>query len=90
LPIVENCFKHVSQWTDRENDIHITCSQEKNVFLFKTSNSSAGSNGHQPGGIGLKNIQKQLELIYPGLHTLNLHQTQERFEVTLQLQLTPA
>ncbi len=87
LPIVENCFKHVSQWTDRENDIHIECRQEINLFLFKASNSSTGSNGHQPGGIGLRNIQKQLELIYPGLHHLIIQHTPERFEITLQLKL---
>jgi LytS/YehU family sensor histidine kinase len=87
LPIVENCFKHVSQWTDRENDIQMECRREKNLFQFKTSNSSCAGNGHQPGGIGLKNIQKQLELIYPGMHQLNIEQAGERFELTLQLKL---
>ncbi|MEP7142684.1 MAG: histidine kinase [Ferruginibacter sp.] len=88
LPIVENCFKHVSQWADRENDISIQCFCQKKNFLFKTSNSSAPFNGQQPGGIGLKNIQKQLELLYPGLHQLVIEQGHDRFELTLQLELT--
>jgi two-component system, LytTR family, sensor kinase len=87
MPIVENCFKHVSQWTDRENDISVTCSRENNTFLLTTSNSSCTGNDHIPGGIGLKNIQKRLELIYPGAHQLETRSTKERFELTLKLHL---
>lgn len=87
LPIVENCFKHVSQWADRENEICIECSQQKNTFLLNTSNSMQDTNDHHPCGIGLKNIQKQLELIYPGAHQLAIRQTKERFELSLQLEL---
>jgi len=87
LPIVENCFKHVSQLPDRENDISIECRREKNTFLFMTSNSRADMNDQEPGGIGLKNIQKQMELIYPGLYQLDIRRTPERFELTLQLEL---
>jgi two-component system LytT family sensor kinase len=88
LPIVENCFKHVSQWTDRENEICIECAQQKNTFLLVASNSMQDTNGHHHGGIGLKNIQKRLELIYPGAHQLTIRQTKERFELSLQLQLS--
>ncbi|HMG67486.1 MAG TPA: histidine kinase [Chitinophagaceae bacterium] len=87
LPIVENCFKHVSQWPDRGNDISIECCRKENTFLFRTSNSRVDMNGQESGGIGLKNIQKQMELIYPGLYQLEIKQTPERFELTLQLEL---
>jgi LytS/YehU family sensor histidine kinase len=88
LPLIENCFKHVSQWPDRDNEIRITCSQQKNTFLLHTCNSI--QNGHEPAtaGIGLKNIQKQLALVYPGLHQLAIQQTGERFELTLQIDLS--
>jgi hypothetical protein len=88
LPIIENCFKHVSQWADRENEICIECTQHKNTFLLNTSNSIQHATGHHPGGIGLTNIQKRLELIYPGAHHLVINKTNERFELTLQLELT--
>jgi two-component system LytT family sensor kinase len=87
LPIVENCFKHVSQWTDRENEIHISCRQEKNIFFLNTVNSVAPANGDDAGGIGLKNISKRLELLYPGAHQLYIKQANEQFELTLQLEL---
>ena len=87
MPIVENCFKHVSQWKDRENDICIECRRENNTLRFTTSNSSCAAGNPGPGGIGLKNMQKRLELIYPGRHRLAIKQTKERFELTLQLDL---
>lgn len=88
LPLIENCFKHVSQWTDRTNEIHIECRQKHNTFLFITSNSSYSVTDHTAGGIGLKNIRKRLELVYPGTHQLITKQTKERFELTLQLELS--
>ncbi len=87
LPIVENCFKHVSQSSDRQNEILITCRQEKNSFFFSTVNSVSNANGHDRGGIGLKNIRKRLELLYPGAHQLRIRQENGQFELTLQLQL---
>lgn len=87
LPVIENCFKHVSQFTDRENEICIECTQQKNTLLLHTSNSIQNNNDHQPGGIGLKNIQKRLDLIYPGTHQLAIEKTKDRFKLTLQLEL---
>lgn len=88
LPIVENCFKHVSQYTDRENEISIACRQEKGVFFFDTSNSVAAMNGKDAGGIGLKNIRKRLELLYPDAHRLSMKEENGRFALTLQLRLS--
>lgn len=39
------------------------------------------------GGIGLKNVQRRLDLIYPGQHELNIQSYDSRFEVRLQLGL---
>ena len=88
MPLIENCFKHVSQWTDRTNEINIECRQENNTFVLITSNSSHIANDRIPGGIGLQNIRKRLELVYPGMHQLITKQSKERFELTLQLELT--
>lgn len=88
LPIVENCFKHVSQHTDRENEIQINCRQEKNVFFFDAKNSIAKNNGHVAGGIGLQNIRKRLELLYPNAHELSIKENNGHFALTLQLELS--
>jgi LytS/YehU family sensor histidine kinase len=88
LPLVENCFKHVSQHTDRENEILISCRQERNVFFFDTANSVSSTNGHDAGGIGLQNIRKRLELLYPDAHELSMKKENGRFALTLQLRLS--
>jgi two-component system, LytTR family, sensor kinase len=88
LPIVENCFKHVSQYTDRENEIRISCRQEKDIFFFDAANSVAAANGHDAGGIGLKNIRKRLELLYPNAHQLSMKEENGQFALTLQLRLS--
>jgi two-component system LytT family sensor kinase len=38
-PLVENCFKHVSRFEDRENFIALTCSLEEGRFYFRALNS---------------------------------------------------
>ena len=38
-------------------------------------------------GIGIENVKKRLELIYPGLHLLKISDNEKTFRVLLQLQL---
>ena len=85
MPLVENCFKHVSSHADRINTIVIRCSREGNSFLFVTCNSIAPG-PPEGGGIGLLNIKKRLELLYPGRHTLTTRQTTDHFEAILKLE----
>jgi hypothetical protein len=87
LPIVENCFKHVSQHTDRDNEIHISCRQENNIFFFDAINTISGTNGHDSGGIGMKNICQRMKLLYPNAHQLKVKQENGQYALTLQLKL---
>jgi LytS/YehU family sensor histidine kinase len=40
------------------------------------------------GGIGLKNVQRRLDLIYPGQYKLDIQKNPESFVVKLELQLS--
>lgn len=84
MPLVENCFKHVSAHADRTNTIVIRCTREGESFIFYTCNSIAPG-ACKGGGIGLLNIRKRLELLYPGAHMLTTRQTTDHFEATLKL-----
>jgi two-component system LytT family sensor kinase len=92
IPFIENAFKHVSQRKDRPNWIRLQLRCEGHQLQFDISNSMAtqgrsASEFIRHSGIGLKNVQRRLDLIYPGKHTLTIHQGEDQFGVTLQLRL---
>lgn len=72
VPFVENAFKHGASETTAEAYIKIQLSLNGNKLSFVVENSfehDAESARHE--GIGLKNLRRQLELMYPDfdLHT---------------------
>jgi len=92
MPFVENAFKHVSQGKDQANWIKMNLWLNKNLLHFDISNSisrqrnSSGELLHY-GGIGLKNVQRRLDLLYPEKHELIIERNEERFRIVLQLNL---
>lgn len=90
MTFVENAFKHVSKEKNQTNRISIDLKITGLRLYFKVTNSTAGSIAPEVvnyGGIGLKNVQRRLELIYPDQYQLNIEQKQEKFTVNLELQL---
>ena len=43
-------------------------------------------NKDKQGGIGLDNVQKRLEIIYPGTYSLEIEQNDEEYQVHLMIQ----
>lgn len=92
MTFVENAFKHVSIHMDRPNWIRIELEQRGDTLTFLVSNSTsevASRDVVQCGGIGLKNVQRRLDLIYAGQYQLDICQDTHRFDVQLQLRLSP-
>jgi two-component system LytT family sensor kinase len=91
MTFVENAFKHVSKEKDRSNWIRIALSVTEMQLHFTASNNTSGNTIAEVvnyGGIGLKNVQRRLELIYPGGYRLDICREAESFKVKLELQLT--
>jgi LytS/YehU family sensor histidine kinase len=86
LPLAENCFKHVSNYTDRENFIRIEVTQYDHCFVFRAYNTRESQDTSKLNGIGLENVKKRLQLIYPGKHELATECTETSFEVNLKLE----
>lgn len=93
LPFVENSFKHgASGSTGTVNiDIRLVLKDEFLVFEIKNSvetpirqPNSMGENG---SGIGLKNVRRQLELIYSDQYKLEILPREDCFFVKLEIQL---
>ncbi len=93
MTFVENAFKHVSRDTDKPNWIRIRSTMTAGMLDFFIANScspfSSGDLIHY-GGIGLKNVQRRLDLLYPGEYKLDIQNDANSFEVRLRLTLATA
>lgn len=89
--LIENAFKFVSNFTDKANVIKIDVFVDENVFNFSISNTTehrqALASYLNPGGIGIVNLKRRLELLYPGKYEIFFKQEVDRYEANLKLQL---
>lgn len=71
LPFVENSFKHGATSTTGIANITVRLHVEHNLLDFEVHNTVEGDERPpNPEGIGLKNVKRQLDLIYPGRYDL--------------------
>jgi hypothetical protein len=92
MTFVENAFKHVSKDSNRENRINIRLNAHLHSLDFEVSNSISPLGTQQAlhyGGIGLKNVQRRLDLIYPGKYRLDIRDESNVFRVKLSIDLEP-
>jgi two-component system, LytTR family, sensor kinase len=92
MPFVENAFKHVSKLKNQPNWIKMDFQIDKNQLTLNVCNStdskSQGPNNLlSTNGIGLKNVQRRLDLLYPDAHQLLIKNEQNQFQVILKLEL---
>jgi len=90
MTFVENAFKHVSRDSDKVNWITIRLQKTGHRLDFFIANSVSlfGTAALiRYSGIGLKNVQRRLDLLYPGQYQLDIQNDGESFQVRLQLQL---
>jgi sensor histidine kinase YesM len=90
LPFVENSFKHGASNDLKSPFIDLKFNVMDNRLIFSISNSNRGESGKfetYKEGIGLKNVKRRLELLYPNKHSLEIIQNQEIFDVNLKLVL---
>ena len=86
LSIVENAFKHGAGEDSGSPKITIDLQQNEEIVTFTVFNTTTNQPQEKPNdAIGLENIKKQLELLYPNTHTLNIDQQESSFEVIITL-----
>lgn len=89
IPFVENSFKHISHFNGVEaNKVKIDVSRTGKHFYFSVMNTTEGRQAYsldKEGGIGLSNVKRRLELLYPGKHDLALNERDGKFEVQLMI-----
>ncbi len=89
LPFVENSFKHGASGTIGDVTIDITLRLISENLYFCVSNTIDPDIKKQEkqGGIGLKNVQRQLDLVYPNHHKLIITQTDDTYKTELLVEL---
>lgn len=90
MVFVENAFKHstASQASAISIEVDITL-PASGILAFSCKNTyQPQSNTEQlTQGIGLKNVRKRLQLLYPDAHSLDIRQAGGQFEVFLSIDL---
>jgi len=90
-PFVENAFKHgISkevgmQWLNLEISVdngHLEF-RVKNPRVAESSNDETGYSE----GIGLNNVKKRLDILYPGRYKLNIKEDNSTFDIILNIDL---
>lgn len=89
IPFVENAVKHGGKANGTEFiSCHMTVSPGRIHYVVANSVAPVKKEDDAlPGGLGLDNLQRRLDLLYPGRHTLELKPAKDRFDATLTLQL---
>lgn len=93
LTFVENSFKHgVSTQTEQawiKIDLNLISNQLNLVVENSKPKRQHGSRNGGQNGIGLTNVKRRLDLIYPHNYNLDIREMDDAFEVSLKLILEP-
>ncbi len=88
LPFVENAFKHLSNFDDQPNLVNVNLWRQNGHFEFEVSNTKNNTETSKNyNGIGLKNVQRRLELLYANKYSLAIDDTDQYYVVNLKIQL---
>jgi LytS/YehU family sensor histidine kinase len=90
LPFVENSFKHGASNQLAGGWIRMDVAVQHKWLVVKVDNSKSSEhpkNNHRNGGLGLQNVKKRLELIYPNKYVLHMMDENDTFLVVLRIKL---
>lgn len=89
IPLVENSFKHGASKMLTTPSVNLNIKIEGQFLYFLLSNAKPDELilPQLNGRIGLTNVKKRLQLLYPSSHELNIAESKNSFEVFLKIKL---
>jgi len=90
IPFVENAFKHGTEGVDEPMiEVVVSIDNKKDILRVKVMNSvgRVERKENEGSGIGLVNVRRRLDLLYPNRHILNIEETDQLFTVNLTINL---
>ena len=88
LTLLENACKHSTMEELNKARVDIKLHTDKEQIIFQLLNSKPAKlkvNGKEKEKIGLNNLEKQLDLLYPGAYQLDVEETLDSYSTTLKL-----
>jgi two-component system LytT family sensor kinase len=87
IPFIENAFKHGISYREKSFiDICMTSTQDTISFRCKNSIAKSREDSDRVhSGIGLENVSKRLNLLFPGKHDLEINKSDTEFEILLRI-----
>lgn len=86
LPFVENCFKHGASEDLQQSWVKVSIDSHVDHIVIKVENSKGENGVHREEGIGIANVKRRLDLLYPNHHELKILNGEETFLVILSIQ----
>lgn len=90
LTFVENAFKHGAKATTGDSYIDIDIALKDDNFYFSIRNNKGVVDNlpvNQYSGVGLQNVKRRLELMYPSNYELQTNDSPTEYSVSLKLHL---
>ncbi len=88
IPFLENAFKHGGNVMGKKPFVRVKLVVDYDAIRFTIVNSvnmNYVNTLNKPGGVGIENVQKRLELLYPSKHSLTIEKNENEFKVELNL-----
>ncbi len=90
IPFIENAFKHGISFREK-SFIHISMNVENNRIKFTSINSlgqqKENNTDENHSGIGLENVKKRLNLLFPERHALEIQKSDSEYRVSLEIEI---
>jgi LytS/YehU family sensor histidine kinase len=83
--LLENAFKHGVENLRENAYVHIHMTSTSNEVSFDIENNFDATEDNEQVGIGLKNLKRRLELVYPKSHTLSFSKINDIYKARLMI-----
>ncbi len=87
ITFVENAFKHVSRSNTKKGYVNIALMQDDKTIRFEVENSNTDSapSEKENSGIGLANIKRRLDILFPDKYSLEIESNDVMYRTKLTI-----